>query len=270
MDSLYLVGVAKLAVLAFVFAIVPFNFFGLWIRARIANAPLSLGKMVGMRLRKVPVGFIVDNRIKIIGVLAFVMFWVQPVFPHEQASAQAKTSLPTGNIENYRPGAMSIERIRQIGTIPSLNQGIEIKINNIATRLIAWPGQGMVEGAIHLLVSQITPPQLNLYEESGLFDSGTGTFNQAKINEFQASSKPGKLTAITDVKFRDTDSSMRAWKLDAATIRKKGALFNIFYGARFEGIGVPMVIILFPGYGTRNAGLHTGILPKGSYAPDLG
>jgi quercetin dioxygenase-like cupin family protein len=269
--------------------------------------------------------------IRIIGVLTCVTFWAQPVVPHPQASTQAKASLPVGNIENHRPGAMSIERIRQIGTIPSLNEGIEIKINNIATRLIAWPGQGIVEGAIHLLtlakdddtgmftypvseeavecikgkgeiylwgkwvtiepgdvayfpegmqhgirnkdqtddfvlVSQITPPQLNLYETSGLFDSGTGKFNQARINELQASSKPGKLSAITEVKFRDTNSSMRAWNLDAATIRKKVALFNIFYGARFEGIGVPMVIVLFPGYGTRNAGLHTGILPKGSNA----
>src|SRR5947208_16551031 len=63
MDSLYLVGVAVLALFAFVLAIILFNFFGLWIRARIANAPVGLGKMVGMRLRKVPVGFIVDNGI---------------------------------------------------------------------------------------------------------------------------------------------------------------------------------------------------------------
>ncbi|PYL14622.1 MAG: hypothetical protein DMF43_00765, partial [Verrucomicrobia bacterium] len=63
MESLYLIGIAVLALFAFVLAIVLFNFFGLWIRARIANAPVSLGKMVGMRLRKVPVGFIVDNRI---------------------------------------------------------------------------------------------------------------------------------------------------------------------------------------------------------------
>jgi uncharacterized protein YqfA (UPF0365 family) len=63
MESLYLVGIAVLALFAFVLAIVLFNFFGLWLRARIANAPVSLGKMVGMRLRKVPVGLIVDNRI---------------------------------------------------------------------------------------------------------------------------------------------------------------------------------------------------------------
>jgi len=63
MESLYLIGIAVLALFAFVLAIVLFNFFGLWLRARIANAPVSLGKMVGMRLRKVPVGLIVDNRI---------------------------------------------------------------------------------------------------------------------------------------------------------------------------------------------------------------
>src|SRR6201981_2291198 len=63
MESLYLVGLAVLALFAFVLAVVLFNFFGLWLRARIANAPVSLGKMVGMRLRKVPVGLIVDNRI---------------------------------------------------------------------------------------------------------------------------------------------------------------------------------------------------------------
>jgi len=56
MESLYLIGLAVLALFAFVLAIVLFNFFGLWLRARIANAPVSLGKMVGMRLRKVPVG----------------------------------------------------------------------------------------------------------------------------------------------------------------------------------------------------------------------
>src|SRR5438874_12653564 len=63
MESLYLIGIAVLAVFALVLAVILFNFFGLWLRARIANEPVSLGKMVGMRLRKVPVGLIVDNRI---------------------------------------------------------------------------------------------------------------------------------------------------------------------------------------------------------------
>src|SRR2546430_7367798 len=63
MESLYLVGFAVVAVIAFIFVVILFNFFGLWLRARIANAPVSIGTMVGMRLRRVPVGMIVDNRI---------------------------------------------------------------------------------------------------------------------------------------------------------------------------------------------------------------
>src|SRR6201990_1160689 len=63
MEPLYYAGLAVAALFAFILCIILFNFFGLWIRARIANAPVSLGKMVGMRLRKVPVGMIVDNRI---------------------------------------------------------------------------------------------------------------------------------------------------------------------------------------------------------------
>ena len=51
MDSLYLVGVAVLAVIAFVFCIILFNFFGIWLRARIANAPVEW-ENDRMRLRR--------------------------------------------------------------------------------------------------------------------------------------------------------------------------------------------------------------------------
>src|SRR5438477_9363385 len=63
MESLYVVGFAVLAVIAFVLIIVFLKFFTTWVRARVASAPVSIGKMVGMSLRKVPVGLIVDNRI---------------------------------------------------------------------------------------------------------------------------------------------------------------------------------------------------------------
>jgi len=56
-----LVGIG--AVIALVVFIVLFNFFGLWLRARIANAPVGLLNMVAMRLRRVPVSGIVDARI---------------------------------------------------------------------------------------------------------------------------------------------------------------------------------------------------------------
>src|SRR5215210_6599623 len=63
MESLYLVGLAVLALFAFILCIIVFRFFNFWLRARLANAPVGLFKMFGMSLRKVPVGLIVDNRI---------------------------------------------------------------------------------------------------------------------------------------------------------------------------------------------------------------
>ena len=62
-SPLILVGGVIAAIFVFIFAIILFNFFGIWLRARIANAPVGMGKMIGMRLRRVPVGLIVDNRI---------------------------------------------------------------------------------------------------------------------------------------------------------------------------------------------------------------
>jgi len=59
---LYLVfGV--LLVIALVLILILANFFGVWLRAKIADAPVPFSKLIGMRLRKVPVGLIVDNRI---------------------------------------------------------------------------------------------------------------------------------------------------------------------------------------------------------------
>ena len=63
MESLPLIGLVVMLVVAFIFFIIVFKFLGLWVRARIANAPVGLFKMLGMSLRKVPVGMIVDNRI---------------------------------------------------------------------------------------------------------------------------------------------------------------------------------------------------------------
>jgi uncharacterized protein YqfA (UPF0365 family) len=51
------------AVLALIFVIFLFNFIGIWIRALVANAPVGIFTMVAMRLRRVPVDVMVDNRI---------------------------------------------------------------------------------------------------------------------------------------------------------------------------------------------------------------
>ena len=50
-------------VVGLVLVIILANFFGVWLRAKIADAPVPFSKLIGMRLRKVPVGLIVDSRI---------------------------------------------------------------------------------------------------------------------------------------------------------------------------------------------------------------
>ncbi len=50
-------------VVGLVLVIILANFFGVWLRAKIADAPVPFAKLIGMRLRKVPVGMIVDSRI---------------------------------------------------------------------------------------------------------------------------------------------------------------------------------------------------------------
>lgn len=59
--SLIILGVV--AVFGLVILIILINFFGVWFRAKLAGAPVPFAKLVGMRLRRVPVGMIVDNRI---------------------------------------------------------------------------------------------------------------------------------------------------------------------------------------------------------------
>jgi uncharacterized protein YqfA (UPF0365 family) len=51
------------AVVGLVFALVLFKFFKTWLRARLSEAPVPMGRLIGMWLRKVNFEMIVDNRI---------------------------------------------------------------------------------------------------------------------------------------------------------------------------------------------------------------
>jgi uncharacterized protein YqfA (UPF0365 family) len=55
--------VGILLVFALILILILANFFGIWLRAKIADAPVSFGRLIGMRLRKVPLALIVDSRI---------------------------------------------------------------------------------------------------------------------------------------------------------------------------------------------------------------
>ena len=62
--QLFVYAIFGLALLlAITLVVVLINFFGTWLRAKLAGAPVSFANLIGMRLRRVPTGLIVDNRI---------------------------------------------------------------------------------------------------------------------------------------------------------------------------------------------------------------
>ncbi|MSR64752.1 MAG: UPF0365 family protein [Verrucomicrobiae bacterium] len=60
--GLGLVGIIVL-IIGIIFAFIILSFIGIWLRARLAQAPVLFRQLIGMKLRRVPVGLIVDNRI---------------------------------------------------------------------------------------------------------------------------------------------------------------------------------------------------------------
>ena len=53
--------------------------------------------------------------------------------------------------EAYRERNRTREQIRTGGAIAKLNEGIEIETHGVATRLIAWPGNGVQTQSVHVL-----------------------------------------------------------------------------------------------------------------------
>jgi uncharacterized protein YqfA (UPF0365 family) len=62
-NMIILIGGAVGALVALIVLIIFFNFIGLWVRSIAAKAPVGMMNMLFMKLRRVPVGLIVDTRI---------------------------------------------------------------------------------------------------------------------------------------------------------------------------------------------------------------
>ncbi len=61
MFSPVIIGI--LVIVALFAALVIFNFFGLWLRALVSGAPVSMGTLIAMKIRGVPVAQVIDARI---------------------------------------------------------------------------------------------------------------------------------------------------------------------------------------------------------------
>jgi quercetin dioxygenase-like cupin family protein len=123
-----------------------------------------------------------------------------------------------------------------------------------------------------VLVTQITPPQLDLYEASGFYDSMNKVMNFEAINYAKINTKRVQYATDNEMDFHDSHPEVRAWNLTNDEIRRGGALFNAFYGGPLTGLvqggsnSSSMLLILFAGFGTGATGFNFCYMSRGMTA----
>jgi mannose-6-phosphate isomerase-like protein (cupin superfamily) len=231
--------------------------------------------------------------------------------------------------EPYRERNRTHDAIRRNGAIGNLNDGIEITTHGIATRIIAWPGNGFQTESVHVLtlqpgdaselytyamaeeamvclkgtgevwlrgqwveieagdiayfparvaravrnpkenqrdfvlVTQIAPPEFTLYEPAGYYDRARGVMKYEVIEVAKQQARIGNLSPDNELHLNKTHLALRAWNLTAEEIQREGALFNFYRGAATNVLNVPMVFVLWPGYGVGATGFHTAAVAHG-------
>lgn len=113
-----------------------------------------------------------------------------------------------------------------------------------------------------VVVSQIAPAQLDLYEAAGFYNRGQGTMNWDAIFKATLNAPRGELPP-SEMEYRDSEPEVRAEKLGRARVRAEGALFNVFLGNDFRALGLPGRLILWPPSGPRMVGFNYVFAPAG-------
>jgi len=103
-----------------------------------------------------------------------------------------------------------------------------------------------------IIATCISPPNLDLYTRTGFVSSDRPQFNFDAIdialkNALSRGSKLGRLPP-NDTHLNESHPDLRAWNLEAADVRRYGALFNIYRGAK-SPVVIPLRLILWPGHG---------------------
>ena len=164
MESITIVGVVVAGIFIFVFAIVLFNFFGVWLRAKIANAPVGMGKMIGMRLRRVPVGLIVDNRI---------------------TAVKAGIEIPTDPLEAHYLAGGDVSQVI-LALIAADKAGISLDFNRACAIDLATKGTGKtvleaVRTSINPKVIDVPNPSMGRTTIDGVAKDGIGAKVKARV-----------------------------------------------------------------------------------------
>ncbi|MEO6846708.1 MAG: hypothetical protein ABI254_05590, partial [Chthoniobacterales bacterium] len=107
-----------------------------------------------------------------------------------------------------------------------------------------------------VLVSQITPPQFDLYIAAGFYHVGMGVMNYDACFHAGLNADTGTLQAPLALKYRETEPDVRAWNRTSTDVRREGALFNMFRGTSLAALGSPAVMVIWPGAGCRTGGFN--------------
>jgi quercetin dioxygenase-like cupin family protein len=102
-----------------------------------------------------------------------------------------------------------------------------------------------------VVVSAISPPEFDLYADSGFYNVQYGVINEEAAFFAHQNAVPGSLSPEQEMRHWDTASDVRPWNLTVEEVIAGGALFNVFSGAKIDVIDAPMVFVLWPGYGPR-------------------
>src|ERR1700759_2446659 len=164
MESLTIVGLTVAGILIFIFAIMLFRFFGLWFRAKIANAPVGMLKLVGMSLRKVPVGLVVDSRI---------------------TSVKAGIDIPGDPLEAHYLAGGDVSQVI-LALIAADKAGISLDFNRACAIDLATKGTGKtvleaVRTSINPKVIDVPNPAMGRTTIDGVAKDGIGAKGKARV-----------------------------------------------------------------------------------------
>src|SRR5262249_40838210 len=181
---------------------------------------------------------------------------------------RAQERRPAVSKEAFLARSRSYAEIRQKGCVGSFNDGVEIELQGVRTRLVAWPGNGFLGGSIHVLtlrpgdastmyqydvseellvclkgrggvyvrdhgvtiapgdvayvpeglphgvrnprgntadfvlVSQLTPPSVNLYEPASFYEREHQRMRLDEIQKAIAPAPPGNLSVTNELAYR--------------------------------------------------------------------
>jgi uncharacterized protein YqfA (UPF0365 family) len=151
-------------VLVLIMAYVVFNFFGIWLRALIAGAPVSIGKLIGMRLRRVPVALIVDSRI---------------------TAVKAGLEIPTDLLEAHYLAGGDVDKV-VLALIAADKAGIALDYNRACAIDLATKGTGKtvleaVRTSINPMVIDVPSPNMGRVTIDGVAKDGIGVKVKARV-----------------------------------------------------------------------------------------